>query len=62
MQNRRTLFAQWKLENRKSYATAPQENAAFANFNQALTNMISHNQNKGNKFWKGEARAAGVLL
>ena len=58
-QDRRTLFNQWKALHDKSYATAPQENAAFANFNQALTDMISHNQNKGNKFWKGEAGRLG---
>lgn len=52
-QDRRTLFGQWKAENGKVYPTRAAENAAFAAFNAAVTDVISHNSNKSNKFFKG---------
>lgn len=58
-QNRRTLFAQWKAEYKKTYATTAAEAAAFEQFNRTVSSMISHNRNKSSKFWRGGAPRAG---
>lgn len=53
-QDRRTLFNQWKAENGKKYANAKAENAAFATFSATVTDLVGHNSNGKNKFFKGE--------
>ena len=50
---RRELFNTWKAENNKSYATPALENQAFAAWNAALTDVITHNQGPAIKFVKG---------
>ena len=47
------LFAQWRAENGKAYATAAQEAAAFAAFNAAVDDVVAHNSRSGVRFFKG---------
>ncbi len=61
-QDRRTLFNQWKAENGKKYATAAAENAAFAQFSAAVGDVVTHNSNAKNKFFKGERYTPFQLL
>ena len=47
------LFAQWRAENGKAYASAAQEAAAFAAFNAAVDDVVAHNSRSGVRFFKG---------
>ena len=47
------LFAEWRAENAKAYATPAKEAAAFAAFNAAVDDVIAHNSRPGAKFFKG---------
>ena len=47
------LFAEWRAQNGKAYATPAKEAAAFAAFNAAVDDVIAHNSRPGAKFFKG---------
>lgn len=47
------LFAQWRAENGKAYASPAREAAAFAAFNATVDGMIAHNSRQGARFFKG---------
>ncbi len=52
-QDRKALFAEWRAENGKAYASPAREAAAVAAFNAAVDDVIAHNSRPEAKFFKG---------
>ncbi len=52
-QDRKTLFAEWRAQNGKAYASPAREAAAFAAFNAAVDDVIAHNSRPNAQFFKG---------
>lgn len=53
LQDRKALFAEWRAENGKQYASPAKEAAAFAAFSANVDDVVAHNSNQGAQWFKG---------